>query len=653
MSTNFPNSVYVPTGIANDKDYVKISGYCYKKVASNVTVTNQKINTNIIGDFSDCLDCNTCACGKTIDFYVGGFVYHGASINFAEIKVPIQTSTSGWQEIAVESGFLNINPNTNKADQSYNFKPTQIRCVDRKIDMQSGINVSFDQRNAEIAEFQYVSGIDLYERRDLRYHSITGGYGGLPNWDYLNQYDQVGVANKINTIKFYNTCEFNCPTQEISFRLRGGVAENQNLFNNGSSYDFVSNAWVYVTCTGIPETPGQIIECIPSGSGLNFTDYFSQGVTTNVGYDVTFKPTEIEVVDMDLLVGNKGSDLSKKYSVTGMYHFTDEWFGYGSSFSSYTTYLNESGFYHAINGSPSVDFDNYSKDIGVPFGVHYNKPPNCFDPSVNNSEFNEYYRHLGANRRAESASLGAVEGDIYTGCFQASEFADGIFKNGTYTPMYFTGMLTGNADEYKTFIDQNEATPPASWSSGIYVYQWYKSGDRSNPSNLTGYFGFLQGQFTGEEIQKHYKSLLSNSSPINTDNPLFDWNIKSGNYPIDTAEKTKSCVVVDFGDENGYEMSFQYSGSTIRHQDVVDGNRFDNYAFSAIGSSSAMEYMDDPIWPTNTFLNTEQVAKTYPFVDSGNASHSSDTLINKTLAKQSQDQFKKINSLRFQLRWNK
>ena len=109
MSTNFPNSVYVPTGIANDKDYVKISGYCYKKVASNVTVTNQKINTNIIGDFSDCLDCNTCACGKTIDFYVGGFVYHGASINFAEIKVPIRNNRSHFSDIYRKHTYKSIN----------------------------------------------------------------------------------------------------------------------------------------------------------------------------------------------------------------------------------------------------------------------------------------------------------------------------------------------------------------------------------------------------------------------------------------------------------------------------------------------------------------------------------------------------------------
>ena len=650
MSTNFPNQVYVPTGTADGKQYVQIGGYCYKKTQSNVTISSEIINTSIVGDFDDCLDCNTCQCGKTIDFYVGGFSYSGSSINFTEVKVPIQTSASGWQEIAIESGFLNINPETQKADNSFSFKPTQIRCIDRKISMESGIQISFEERNAEITDFQYVSGIDLYERRDLRRHSITGGYGVLPTWGYLNQYDQIGIANTVNTIKFYNTCSFDCPTQEISFRLRGGVAETQDLFNGGTAYDLVSNAWVYVTCTGVPKTPGQIIECIPSGSGLNFTDYFSQGVATSVGYDVTFKPTEIEVVDMDLLLGNKGSEISRQHSVTGNLHFRDYWFGIGNTFSSHSTYTSETGFYN-LNSDP--DFDNYSQDIGTPFGIHYNKPPNCFDASVTDSDFNTYYRHLGANTRATEGVLGEEIGNIYTGCFQASEFADGIFKNGTYTPMYFTGMLTGNADEYRTFIDQNEGTPPASWSSGIYVYQWYEGADRSDQANLMGYFGFLTGEFNDSELQKHYKSLLSNSSPINTDNPLFDWNIKSGNYPIDTAEKTKSCVVLNFGDENGYKMSFQYSGSTIRHQDVGDGNRFDNYAFSAIGSSSAMEYMDDPIWPTNTFLNTEQSVKAYPFVDSGNALHFSNTLINKTLAKQSQDRFRKIDSLKFQLKWNK
>ena len=653
MSTNFPDQVYVPTGTADGKQYVQIGGYCYKKVQSNVTVSNEIINTSIVGDFGDCLDCNTCQCGKTIDFYVGGFSYSGANINFTEVKVPIKTSVSGWQEIAIESGFLNINPETQKADNSFSFKPTQIRCMDRKISMESGIQISFEERNAEITDFQYVSGIDLYERRDLRYHSITGGYGVLPTWDYLNQYDQVGIANTVNTIKFYNTCSFDCPTTDITFRLRGNIGETSPLYNVGGSYDYKSSAWVYLTCTGITDTPGQIIECQPSGTGLNFTDYFLQGIAPSVGHSVKLEPKQIEIVDMDLLLGNKGSELSKQHSVTGNLHFRDYWFGVGDNFSSYSWYSTKTGFYHL---SSDTDFDNYSQDIGIPFGIHYNKPPNCFDASVHNSDFNTYYRHLGANTRATKGVLGTNIGDIYTGCFQASEFADGIFKNGTYTPMYFTGIITGNAAEYVTFIDANAGlNAPASWSTGIYVYQWYEGADRSDQANLTGYFGFLTGDFNDSELQKHYKSKLTNSTPINMDNPLTEWNIQSGSYPIETAKKVKSCIIANFNGQVNYKMSFQYSGSAIRHKDLDDGNRFDNYGFSAIGTNSAMEYLDDPIWPTNTLLNTDSVNIEYPLVDSGNAIHSDDTLINQTIDETITGQMKttEIKSLKFQLKWNK
>ena len=75
MSANFPNEVYVPTGTAANKDFIKISGYCYKKVESNVTAVNKTVRTDIFGDYLNCSDCNGCECGKTIDFFVGGFRY--------------------------------------------------------------------------------------------------------------------------------------------------------------------------------------------------------------------------------------------------------------------------------------------------------------------------------------------------------------------------------------------------------------------------------------------------------------------------------------------------------------------------------------------------------------------------------------------------
>ena len=67
MSDLFPNAVYVPTGVADQKDFIKVSGYCYKKVASNITISNKTIREDIFGDYTNCLDCNTCGCPKNID----------------------------------------------------------------------------------------------------------------------------------------------------------------------------------------------------------------------------------------------------------------------------------------------------------------------------------------------------------------------------------------------------------------------------------------------------------------------------------------------------------------------------------------------------------------------------------------------------------
>ena len=148
------------------------------------------------------------------------------------------------------------------------------------------------------------------------------------------------------------------------------------------------------------------------------------------------------------------------------------------------------GFYYGSDGAdPLADFD-YAEDIGKPYGINYNKPMGCLDAAVTGSDFNVYYRHLGGNTRISKANEGDSVGEYYGGCYQTSEFADGVFKNGTYMPMYFTGTITGNAEEYFSFISEN-GTIDDSFTTGIYVYQWYKSGDSSRANdNITG-FGAL------------------------------------------------------------------------------------------------------------------------------------------------------------------
>jgi hypothetical protein len=685
MATNLPNSLYVPTGTAFGRDYIQYEGYCYKKISDNVVLSNQTIRNDIFGDYDDCVDCNSCECPKTIDFIVGGFQYSGSDIQYRENTISIQTSSTGWQEIAIESGYLNGN------HPSVDFKPVQIRCYDRKIDMRSGIYVSFDDRQAEIAHFNYVSGADLYEREDMYYKLTTGEFGEMPNWNFLNQYDKVCVANKVNTIKFKSLCEKQCDTQDITFRIRGTINESLSYLNLGSDYDNVTSSWIYATCTGVPNTPGQIIDCIPSGSGINFTDYFTQGYTGYAGnanagnpvprdkalYTVQFAPTEIEVVNMPLLLGDSGSRNAKQYSITGNKHFPD----YRFDIDSFTNNLTQAPidpnnyFYYAIDNI-NVDFD-FAEEIGKKYSIDYNKPSGCFDSSIINSDFNSYYRHLGGNRVAEQASLGTAKGDIYTGCFQTSEYADGIFKNGTYVPMFFTGWLTGNATEYQTFIDDTEGSPPAEWRTGVYVYQWYKSGDRSDAnSNIDGFFGFLSNQ-QDPEVHKHYSSVLYNHGPVNMGTPLKLWDIQSGNFPVPTANKIDTTFVLNFNNNLAYQYAFKTFPQGVRHSgDNADqttttttptssltttttifgsANAYDNYNFRALGGNSMMEYLNEPLFPTNTFVKPVNINELFPITDSGNPLHDAATSPIDYTTEDLKDpiQLTELKNIKFQLSWKK
>lgn len=680
MAYDLPDSLYVPTGTAFGKDYVKYEGYCYKKVSDNVVLSDQTIRNDIFGDYDDCVDCNSCECPKTIDFIVGGFQYSGTDIQYRENTISIETSSTGWQEIAIESGYLNDN------NPLINFKPVQIRCYDRKIDMRSGIYVSFDDRQAEIAHFNYISGADLYEREDMYYKMTTGEFGEVPYWSFKNQYDKVCIANKVNTIKFKSLCEKQCDTEDVTFRIRGSISENLSYLNLGSSYDNISTSWIYATCTGVPKTPGQIIECIPSGSGINFTDYFTQGYTGyagNVGssqvprnlagYIVQFAPESIDVVNLPLLLGESGSQNAKHYSITGNKHFPD----YRFDLDSFTNVLDgnppidPNNYFYYAQDSFNVDFD-FANEIGRLYGLNYNKPTGCMSPAVSASDFNTYYRHLGGNTVAEQASAGTAKGDFYTGCFQTSEYADGIFKNGTYVPMYFTGWVTGNATEYNTFIDDTEGNPPATWETGIYVYQWYKSGDRSNANdNIDGFFGFLSDQ-QDPEVHKHYASVLYNHGPVNMGTPLKLWDIQSGNYPIATANRIDTTFVLNFNNNLAYQYAFKTVPQGVRHSGdnadsttttttpttttiTIPANSFDNYNFKALGGNSMMTYLNEPLYPTNTFVKPVKINELFPITDSGNVNHIAGlSPIEYTLESNTDPiELRELKSIKFQRSWKK
>ena len=656
MSELFPNEVYVPTGQADGKDFVKISGYCYKKVSDNITVLDSPVTSIFSDNFEDCLDCNSCHCGKQIDFLVGGVLYSGSDINYAEKTFSITTSSTGWQEIAIESGNLNINPSTNKPDELFKFKPLNIKCYDRKIDISGGLYASFEDSNAEIAHFRYVTGSDLYERRNLK-STVLG-----PDWGYQNQYDEIGYANKIKSIKFRSLCEYDCPTQDITFRVRGTISESVTFVDYGNRAQGAGgravSSWMYITCTGMPQTPGQIVECIPSGNGINLTDYFVGSFAPDSSYSIEMDVDKVEVVNLPLLLGETGSENSKFYSVSGSGMLAENlWFG--STVSSYTSYLDpQNRHYHLNDGSDDIP---YSQNIGIPLGINYNRFPNCSNDSLTGSEFNNYYRHVGGYEGNVFASfvdtvdygstdLEAGNVHAYTGCFQTSEYIDGKYKIGTYNFMQFTGMINGNDSEYLTFIDDSIGTAPASWSSGVYVYQWYKSGDQSNPNdNIEGFFGFLHDLDNIDEQLAHYKSVASNHSPINIGDPLVSWNIISGNFPPLEAEKVNSSIIFNFGTSNDYQVRFSMQDGAVRHYALRpdDTNVYDNYFFLAGSEDSAINYLNEPEYSSNTFIETSGINSTYLLIDSGNENHNPNAPIAPNALKQD------IKSIKFQLSWDK
>ena len=648
--SNFPHKVYVPTGIAENINYTQISGYCYTKINENVLITDGSTETDIIGSYDDCADCSSCECGKTIDFKVGGFMYNATNVTFAEKTISIQTSSTGWQEIAIESGQLNINPSTQLPDNNYNFKPVQIACYDRKIDMESGIHVSFDDRNAEISEFRYASGIDLYERQDLYNEFTTGKFGDAPSGSYLNQFDTINIANTLRAIKFYNNCDFDCPTQDIDFRIRGNIqTDDQSLVH---SADENTTTWIYASCYGVPTTPGQVIECIPNGTGIRMVDFMHSGINSQA--DVKFYCSKIDIINTGLLYGTHGSALSKKYSITGGFHFEEEFFGQGYNQSSYSYPLSNSGFYWLELYYNNIEYVN---DIGQKYLTHYNKPPNCFDSNISgpNSEFNQFYRLIGGvDALISTPSQGSAAGNYYTGCYQSSEFIDGKYKNGTMMPMYWTGIITGNADGYTTFIDNNNAFPPNNWQTGFYVYQWYPSGDQSIANNITGFFGLMTGQYNNEELQKHYQSVALNQTPVNLQNKLKLWDSQSGYFPDGDAINVDASFILNF-DRNSYKLPMKFQESEIRHKDA-GANIYSNYFFASVNGGLAN--LNEPQYQSNTFLDYGECSALYQLTDRAASEHLSgsselESTVNKSHVLSNQTQDKELKSITFQLSWNK
>jgi hypothetical protein len=651
--SNFHHKIYVPTGIAENINFTQVSGYCYEKINENVTITNDIIHTNLFGDYQSCEHCNSCECGKNIDFIVGGFLHTPNAISFTQKTISIKTSSTGWQEIAIESGQLNINPSTQLADENYNFKPTQIYCFDRKINFSSGIHVSFEERNAEISHFKFASGVDLYERQDLYFESTTGAFGDLPSSDYLNQYDKVNVANTIRTIKFYNNCDFECPTQDIFLRLHGNVNPDGDDLATDNTADANSTTWRYIECTGVSTTPGEVIN-YELEEPMDFSKIVTGSLSgAGISAQYPFHFDSIDVVNKDILLGNEGSDLDKKYSVTGQYHFEEEWLGKGYASSTTTYYLSNSGYIFLEN-----DDIDYSRDISK-YLLDYSIPPNCFDTNISSdgSTFNQYYRILGGGPiLVASPEQGSSRGEYYTGCFQSSDFIDGKYKNGTMMPMYWTGIITGNADGYTTFIDDEELTPPSNWQTGFYVYQWYPSGNQAQANSLTGFFGLANWDSENLENQKHYKSTALNQTPINLQNNLKIWSAQSGNFPDSNAEAINASfsIQLEGGSAQGANYNyipFEFYESEIRHEEFDGENMFSAYSFAA--NQGELANLNEPEYQHNTFLVHGKTRVIYPIYDRAGSEWDSNIPEENNPQYSQSDNHIKLNSIQFQLSWDK
>jgi hypothetical protein len=624
MSSQYQNALYVPTG-ANAGEFITISGLCYKRVESNVKLINIKPRSDIVTGFLDCEDCNSCKCPKNIEFLMGG-LSRNISTNqtiFEDIPIQITTSSTGWQEIAIESGFLNKN------DPNLTFEPISIRCFDRKIDADAGIHIKFKtDNNANLGYFEYNSANDTYIRTNAFLDSIGGKYGDLPEWDYINIFDPKASANQIDTIKFKSDCDVDCNYNDIYFRIKGKVRENKKyLLETGHEF----NSFVYADCNNIPQTYGQVVDCIPNSTGLNITEYFLGNFTGLVdgnskpdNYKIEFSPTNIELVNKDLLLGIGGPSGSQDFSVTGSRHFR-----------TFTGHIPDSfpkGHQDfAYLGDDTFDIE-YSSGVGIKYKLDYNKPPFCFDESVYNSDFNSYYRH-----NVKSTNL--------SGCLQASEFADGTYKNGTYNAYYWSGTVFGNAQDYRDFIDPSMplGLAPSNWITGGYVYQWYTSGEKSQPNSIMGYHAFSNPDATDSELHNHFKSMMHNSGPINTSNPLQDWTVKSGNFPVSSSEKVNFSISLS-GDGNNYStiISFNNSGS-LR----ADSALSDLYNFNA----PVLDNLTSINSPFETLANSIESDKIYKLTDSGNINNSPENL-NQTINKE--DVYvSNIKNLKFQLRWDK
>ena len=90
----------------------------------------------------------------------------------------------------------------------------------------------------------------------------------------------------------------------------------------------------------------------------------------------------------------------------------------------------------------------------------------------------------------------------------------------------------------------------------VYVFQMFPSGDDSLLSNISGYAGTIDS-LASQDLITEYRKQISNSLPINIDNPIRAWNIKSGSFVTPEASLLEGSVFIEFTSQEAYNMWYQ------------------------------------------------------------------------------------------------
>jgi NAD-dependent dihydropyrimidine dehydrogenase PreA subunit len=613
---------------------------------------------------------------------ITGFGYGAGGSTYGEKTFNINLSSTGWVELAIPSGYLNGGTDLNPSG-SGNFIATDIQTTYRKIDMNSGIDVSFNSSDERISRFSYDCSRDKFGRENLQGKLIsgflTGTHGATPVGTYLNLFDSGNSpTNKIETIKFYHNCDIDCNKEDIWFRMRGHLKEG-SYRKYGSTSDWSPYSWIYLQCKDVPQTPGQIVNCIPqntgvqNGYGLSLNNYFESG-DFKAGHfpHIQFMPSTIDVVNMDMLTGSAGSGITKRYSISGGHHFGTPDGGYGYYHSVYDAgyygYPKGYDFYHI---SPDNDSDGYSdrwtgsqrylSGVGR-FGYKYHFPKH--ESGFVNSRDATDRGLLPPAPETPDYFQWKFGQEFYSKALTPSEYADGLFKNGTYRPMWFTGTVTGRLAHWESFFGNTyNAEKRENWQTGAYVFQYFESGDAHRPNKIQGNFGILDANTPID----HYRSLVDNHSPINMGNKLEIYSSRSGNFPDSNATLEKASIVLNMGNPNlgntpsdqGYQLPFKFEDQTkftFNYDNLglddtfgnlgVEPNPFDDYEMNGVIVSG-----DSPWFVHKTLIpySTGDGARLNNLlINSGNLAHS-EGITDPSATKNTL--FERIDGIKFVLRF--